>query len=296
MDALAHTHDSIVLTLPAMTLNETEFPDFGVPTLNCSYPALLDCPEDSLARLAGMVPYIHGLEQWLSTLQPWQRAQRRVVVGHSFGALLALAWLTGRPRSRVDGFVAIAASPGPLFRRVRLGRSKHLRLPVAPILPLWNTRLVTRCVKWLLTGGRLTAEKVDFRALRARSDAAVDRAGWRNVEWPWLRAMRLALHDFDMRPSLYRIRPRTIVLHGDRDSLFEVDDARLLASEIPHAELRVIAGAGHALPITHPGAVVRAVHDLLGGLAPAKRKLRHDGSVAFRGPPRRKLCRAPQVH
>lgn len=254
---------TVALALPGMTLNETEFPAFGVPTLFAQYSALFDCPPDSVARAAGMVPYVEGLESWLATQNLWQRSEKRIVVGHSFGALLALSWLAGNSRESVDGLVLIAASPGPLFRRVRLGIGKHIRVPLAPILPLWNTRFVTRAVKRLCTGGRLGPETVDFHELAKRSDAAVDRAGWRAVEWQRLRAMRLAMSGFDMRGSLHRIRAHTIVLHGDRDSLFDVEDAHYLAREIPGAELRVIDGAGHALPISHPDAVSAAVRDLV---------------------------------
>jgi pimeloyl-ACP methyl ester carboxylesterase len=256
------TARTVVLTLPGMTLNETEFPRFSVPTLSLSYRALFDCPEDSVARAAGMEPYVRGLRDWLATRLAWQRADVRIVVGHSFGALLALSWLSASPNEKVDGLVTIGASPGPLVRRVRLRLGKHVRVPLAPILPLWNTRLVTRAVKRLCSGGRLDAEQVDFRALDKCSDAAVDRAGWRNVEWQRLRAMRLAMWGFDVRGSLHRILARTIVLHGDRDSLFDTEDARYLATEIPGAELRLVQGAGHGLPVSHPESVLAAVRDI----------------------------------
>lgn len=256
------TPDTVALALPAMSLNETEFPDFGLPTLCVRYATLFDCPPDSIARAAGMVPYVEGLEHWLVGQRDWREAERRIVVGHSFGALLALAWLTASPRESVDGVVLISGSPGPLFRRVRLGVGTHFRLPLAPLLPLWNTRFVTRTVKRLCTGGRLDPEEVNFHELKDCSDVAVDRAGWRNVEWQRLRAMRLAMSGFDVREMLHRIRAQTVILHGDADSLFSLEDARYLAREIPRVELRVIAGAGHALPVSHPEAVAAAVRDL----------------------------------
>jgi pimeloyl-ACP methyl ester carboxylesterase len=256
------TPDTVLLALPGMTLNETEFPDFGLPTLCARYATLFDCPSDAVARAGGMVPYVEGLEAWLATRREWLDAERRIVLGHSFGALLALAWLTSSPHSSVSGLILISASPGPLFRRVRLGVGTHLRLPLAPLLPLWNTRLVTRTVKRLCTGGSLDPEEVNFHELTTPTDRAVDRAGWRNVEWRRLRAMRLAMYGFDVRERLHRIRAQTIVLHGERDPLFAVEDARTLATAIPRAELHVIAGAGHALPLSHPGVVVAAVRDL----------------------------------
>lgn len=262
--------DVVVLALPAMTLNWTEFPDFETPTLHASYRALVEPMRDTLARSLGLQPYTHGLEQWLRRNRLWLAARRRIVVAHSFGAMLALQWLCERPRPHVDGLVAISATAGPMFRRVHLRLGEHVRVPVAPLIPLWNTRLVTRICKRIFSNGRLTAAPVDFRALRPPNDARVDRAGWRNVEWQQLRAMRLALSGFDMRDRLHRFGSDCIVLHGDHDSLFEVEDARYLASAIPGAELRIVQGAGHALPVSHPEAVTRAVHDLVTGARHAK--------------------------
>jgi pimeloyl-ACP methyl ester carboxylesterase len=35
------------------------------------------------------------------------------------------------------------------------------------------------------------------------------------------------------------------VLHGSEDQLIDVENARILASRVPGAELRVLEGAGH---------------------------------------------------
>lgn len=255
--------DTVVLALPAMTLNWTEFPNFETPTLHASYRALVRPLRDNLARRLGLLPYVQGLEEWLNRNRLWLAARRRILVGHSFGAMLALQWLCGRPKPPVDGLVAISATAGPMFRRVHLRLGEHVRLPVASLIPLWNTRMVTRICKRIFSGGRLTAAPVDFRCLRSPSDAQVDRAGWRSVEWQQLRAMRLALSGFDVRDTLHRLDSDCIVLHGDHDALFEVEDARYLASAIPRAELRIVQGAGHALPVSHPEAVAKAVRDLM---------------------------------
>jgi pimeloyl-[acyl-carrier protein] methyl ester esterase len=53
------------------------------------------------------------------------------------------------------------------------------------------------------------------------------------------------------------------VLHGTRDSLFPLRVASDLAARLPWAELQVVEGAGHALPLTHPDAVLRAFDAVL---------------------------------
>jgi pimeloyl-ACP methyl ester carboxylesterase len=58
-----------------------------------------------------------------------------------------------------------------------------------------------------------------------------------------------SLHDRAL--DLHRIRAPTLVLHGDRDVLVPVSNARLLAAGIPDAELRVFPGAGHGVALEH---------------------------------------------
>jgi pimeloyl-ACP methyl ester carboxylesterase len=113
--------------------------------------------------------------------------------------------------------------------------------------------------------GNLQAYPVNFRELGIESETDLGRAGWRNVDWRALRAFRFTMRGFDVRDRLRDIAAPTIVLHGTEDSLFAVEDAQLLAREMPAAELRLINGADHALPITHAGDVKRAVNDLLAG-------------------------------
>jgi pimeloyl-ACP methyl ester carboxylesterase len=72
---------------------------------------------------------------------------------------------------------------------------------------------------------------------------------------------------FDVRKALPSITGRTIVLHGTNDVFFPVSVAEDLAQRLPNAELRVISGAPHTLPLTHGAEVSRAVDDLLRGLS-----------------------------
>jgi pimeloyl-ACP methyl ester carboxylesterase len=191
------------------------------------------------------------------------------VVAHSFGAMLALRWLTTRgdtEGAKVHGVVLIAASAGPLFDRVRvrlggvLGRG--IRIPFAPFYPAWNSALVTKAMKRLTSRGRLYGVRQDFRTLARPSDFALDLAGWRNTDWRAMRAFRHALAGFDVRADLGRVQVPVIVLHGTRDALFPVSEAEALAAGLPRGELRVIRGAGHGLPVTHGGTVVEAVLDV----------------------------------
>jgi 3-oxoadipate enol-lactonase len=73
------------------------------------------------------------------------------------------------------------------------------------------------------------------------------------------------LADFDSRPRLREIAAPTLVIAGGDDSAVPMAHAHMLAEGIPHAALRVVAGAGHTLMWTHPDDVVRLVLPWLAG-------------------------------
>jgi 3-oxoadipate enol-lactonase len=79
---------------------------------------------------------------------------------------------------------------------------------------------------------------------------------------PWMTGWQaLAIACFGRRASLARVRAPTLVLHGECDVMAPVANARLLAAGIPGAELRVVPGAGHAVPLEHPAASARRLVD-----------------------------------
>jgi len=259
-----------VLLLPGMTLNHTIFPALGVPIVAPDFNRLQFGEDGSDPEIQdrGMEVYIDLLDQILSGSDVWD-TQQRFVVGHSFGGMLALSWLLRHRCSglaRVDGLVLTATTAGPVLDRValRLFRVQdfELRLGIRLLMPWWNRPGVTRAVKRLICGGSLDSETVDFQTAGVRTDLELDLAGWRNTDWRAMRSYRLALADFDVRERLGEIDVPTIVLHGTDDSLFEPSVARELAGGLPRAALRMVRGAGHALPLTHGAAVKRAVRDL----------------------------------
>lgn len=263
--------DHIVLLLPGMTLNASVFPDFGMPALTMDFTKLVVSPTGWSQELVSqrMEFYVRRLRERLRGDAAWSAAARRVVVAHSFGGFLALAWQAdkqGDPLARIDGLVLVATSAGPMYDAVRLrlfgGERWALRVPVRTLMWLWNHRGLTQAIARLTApDGRVT--EVDFRRLGVRSDIRVGLAGWRNTDWRARRSYRFAMEGFDVRDRLPSITVPTIVLHGPRDSFFPLAVARDVARRLPRAELRVVAGAAHSLPLTHGQDVVRAVRDLL---------------------------------
>lgn len=255
------TSSAAALLLPGMSLNATIFPDLGLPALATDFSQF--APE-----APGMAPYVEQVAA-LAASAPWQEAQHRVVVAHSFGGMLALSWLLAHPRAQeqVAGLVLIGTTAGPMFDAVRLRlagwRSRSWRVGVGPLLPLWDHPRVTSGLHRLLNRRTPDLRPVDFRALRHHDDIRVGLAGWHATGWEARRAFRRAMRGFDVRGRLGEIAVPTVVLHGEKDCYFTVASAREMTARLPQAELRVVAGAGHVLSLTHGDAVRGAVRALL---------------------------------
>jgi 3-oxoadipate enol-lactonase len=56
----------------------------------------------------------------------------------------------------------------------------------------------------------------------------------------------------DTMSRLPLIQAPTLVLHGERDAMAPIANAKLIAQRIPDAELRVVPGAGHAYGLERP--------------------------------------------
>lgn len=244
-----------------MALNATIFPAFGAASRTPDFARGPGHPGD------GMAAYRAALDALVDTAD-WRTAGRRVVVAHSFGGMLALSWLlahggTGDPP--IHGLVLISTTAGPMYQAAGLRLPGGWRLPTAPLMPLWDSRLASVLAKAVLGLGRQA--QVDFLRYRGRSELAVGLAGWRLTTVAGRRAYRAAMLGFDVREQLGAIRVPAVVLHGTRDTYFDLEAARALASGL-RADLRVIAGARHVLPLSHPEVVQAAVTDLIADRSP----------------------------
>jgi pimeloyl-ACP methyl ester carboxylesterase len=243
-----------ILVLPGMALNASIFPPFAAASLAAEFVA---------GGFDTMEGYVGAVDR-LTTTPAWRDAPRRIVIGHSFGGMLALAWLlahggTGSPA--IDGLVLCNTTAGPMFDRARL-RLGPVRVPVGPLMPLWNSRAVTAALQGTL-GRRPGA--VDFQRYRHRSELAIGLAGWRHTTVAARRGYRFAMRGFDVRDRLGEITVPTVVLHSPRDTYFAPGAAEELVRGLPRARLELVPDARHLIPLTHPEVVQRAVRNLLHG-------------------------------
>jgi pimeloyl-ACP methyl ester carboxylesterase len=185
------------------------------------------------------------------------------IVGHSFGALLAL-WLAMRRPDDVAG-VILAGSAG-------ISSTQRLRQAMLIVVGLVKPgRIVTRFRDqvarmaalrqltfgyWLVADPEaLTAEAVEgFLAPQAlHSDT-------------WTASRSLAVGD--SRTELEGVRCPVLVLWGAADRLVPVEDGLEYARRL-RAPLRTIPDCGHLLIGERPDACLEAIHDFLDGYATA---------------------------
>jgi len=72
-----------------------------------------------------------------------------------------------------------------------------------------------------------------------------------------------AIEDWDAWDRLHLIDRPTLILHGTEDRMVAVENARLIAERIPHAELVLLEGVGHVYHSEQPEAADRAVIEFL---------------------------------
>lgn len=186
---------------------------------------------------------------------------RPAVVGHSFGAPLAVAWAASRP---VEALVL--ASPVGMAR-FHLRRARAV-LPfhrvIAATERLWERQAATwRLPRRLVFGwfvGMSRTDNLDVAAARRLLRGAAKAA-------PTVPGVLPALAELDLGPMIERVSARTLVIWGEHDrSGWENGPA--LADALAGEEL-VLLGVGHMPMIEAPYSFGVAVSEFVEAAVPA---------------------------
>jgi pimeloyl-ACP methyl ester carboxylesterase len=62
---------------------------------------------------------------------------------------------------------------------------------------------------------------------------------------------------------LYRVRAKTLVIHGADDAFVPVQYARDFATALPDCEVKILEGGAHMLPVEAPDDVMAAISRFL---------------------------------
>ena len=161
-----------------------------------------------------------------------------VLISHSFAVLIALEFLRGH-QACVRGAVLLSAD----FDVGRPLPAKVLKTLLAPVTLL----------EWLPFHPR-AGRHIDYARYPDSGDWHLPRmrADVGNTTWRvylYCTKQAFAVH---AEVLLVNIRVPVLLMHGRKDTIFSVDNARYMAARIPRAELVVLDDADHILVLNRP--------------------------------------------
>ena len=119
------------------------------------------------------------------------------------------------------------------------------------------------------SGERARALRASFE-INLSPQAAADPELWarflaigeeRAVAVPVIMAQLAAIAAHDTNARLAHISTPTLVIHGSADQLIPVQNGRLIASLVPHAQLEVLDGVGHMFFWEQPEREAELIHE-----------------------------------
>lgn len=173
------------------------------------------------------------------------------VVGVSMGGMIAQTVTIEHP-SRVLSLTSIMSTTGR--RTVGWQDPKLLPVLIAPRKPGREPYVETSAAMWRMIGS--PGYPTDLDALRTRAGETFDRGFSASGV---MRQMLAILTQPDRTPRLRNVRVPALVIHGMADKMVHVSGGRSTAAAIPGAELLLIDGMGHDLPVELHGEFVEAI-------------------------------------
>jgi pimeloyl-ACP methyl ester carboxylesterase len=182
---------------------------------------------------------------------------RVVVVGHSMGVQVALE-MWRRHRDLVRALVFLCGSPGRIVESFHESAILGYAVPLLDVgsrfLPevtarLWR-RLPSRWILWIA----MHSSEVNRRLISA-ADLGQYLGRLTRVDFRVAVRTLQSAGDHDATPFLPEIDVPVLVVAGAHDRFTPPDRSSLMASTIPNAELTMVPGGTHSLPIEQPDLV-----------------------------------------
>jgi pimeloyl-ACP methyl ester carboxylesterase len=171
---------------------------------------------------------------------------RYVLVGHSFGAIVTLAYLRVHQRDVVG---TILLSPDFNVRRHLFARITSTPLALLPLL------------SYLPFSGR-SHGRVDYRRFIGTGDWNILRsfADLRNTGVRTYLYCIKQSYMADATNSLEHIEVPALLVHGTADTIFPVRSSIAMSRLMPRASLITLAGANHILVLNNPQEIMGMIH------------------------------------
>lgn len=187
-----------------------------------------------------------------------------VLVGHSMGGMVALVAAVDRApelRRHVDSLVLVGTSAGPLVHGPAAGLASAGFAGAAGR----GLRRSDRRGRAILPGQDLGTwmARASFGSHPGAAEVALTRAVLDRMSPAAMASLLGPLLAYDVHRRIHDVDLPTRVVVGTRDVLTPPHMARVIAREIPGAELELLPGCGHMVMLERPGELC----DLLEGVA-----------------------------
>jgi pimeloyl-ACP methyl ester carboxylesterase len=179
----------------------------------------------------------------LAEFVDWLRLESPVVMGVSFGGVLALEFAARHPH-RLQHLIVQgtgARYENGLVPRVATAVLSRFQLPA-------DNPFINQFFNLLFGGKQKPGPMFEF----------VTRLCWQTDQGVMAHRLRL-LQNFDIGQRLERIRVPTLILAGQRDLLVSEASLNDLAAGLPNSETCTLPGCGHLAFVTHADRVAREV-------------------------------------
>ncbi|MDR2320547.1 MAG: alpha/beta hydrolase [Microbacterium sp.] len=239
-----HGLEPVVAHLPGVRVIMPDLPGFG-----------------ETAPLPGREHDIDAYAQWLTAFAA-QVAPGAVVLGHSFGSIVASAAVAGgleTPRLILVNPIGAPALEGPkavLTRLAMLYYALGARLPEALGTELLRNRVIVRAMSIAMAK---TRDPELRRFVHDQHDTYFSRFSDRDV---LSQAFRTSV-SHDVREFAPRIAVPTLLVAAQRDDITPIEAERALVPLFPDAELVEIAHVGHLIHYETPAEAAGAIRRFL---------------------------------
>ncbi len=203
---------------------------------------------------------VHLLEnyaKWLDGFLNVLDINQVIVIGHSFGSRVALVFADRYPK-RVQKLVLITPVVGLYGTIARLA---SLKGHIAKMLPKYMQK------KWLTNGlYQYAVKKIIFKSAshkRRQKITDLNILESKNIDVKATIEIFEEFYRVDLTPLGHRVKAKTLIVAGDKDEVATIASLQLLAGAMPLAELKIMKGAGHLVPLEKPRTTANIIKNWL---------------------------------